>query len=70
MTETKLAEIKNRVHEQRCACYLLAATVLEFAQKMESQGAEEARPFYGMASILSNVSDNLEQIITDLEPEA
>ena len=67
MTEAKFTEIKNRVHEQRCVCYLLAATVLEFAEKMESQGAEEARPFYGMASILSNVSDNLEKIIIELE---
>jgi hypothetical protein len=69
MTEAKLAEIKNRVHEQRCACYLLASTVLEFAEKMESQSAEQARPFYGLAAILSSISENLEKIIIDLEWE-
>ncbi len=70
MTEAKFTEIKNRVHQQRCACYLLAATVLELAEKMESQSAEEARPFYGMAAILSSVSENLEEILIELEPEA
>ena len=69
MTGAKFVEIKNRIHEQRCACYLLATTVLEFAEKMESRSAEEARFYYGLASILSSISQNLEAIITDLEPE-
>ena len=69
MTTTELADLKNRLHQQRCACFLLASTVLQLAVATEDKGAEEARLYYGLASVLKDIGDNLEQIITDLEPE-
>jgi hypothetical protein len=69
MTESELSKIRTRIHEQRCTCYFLSATILQLAESMESQSAEQARPFYGMAAILSAVSENLEQILIELEPE-
>jgi len=69
MTATELVDLKNRVHEQRCSCYFLASTVLQLAVATEEKGAEEARLFYGLASVLKDIGDNLEKIINDLEPE-
>ena len=70
MTTTEIVDLKNRLHQQRCACFLLASTVLQLAVATEDKGAEEARLFYGLASVLKDIGDNLEQIIIELEPEA
>jgi hypothetical protein len=69
MTNIELTDMKNRLHQQRCSCFLLSSTVLQLAVATEDKGAEEARLLYGLASVLKDIGDNLETIITDLETE-
>jgi len=62
-------QLRTKLHNARCSCDLLCRTVAQMAEEREGIAVEDARLFYGLLAVLTDISAHLAEVIIALEPQ-
>ena len=62
-------QLRTTLHNARCSCDLLCRTVAQLADEREGIAPEDARLFYGLWAVLTDISAHLVEVIIALEPQ-